>query len=508
MDENKKLQENIELDKNKNETNEVEKNKEITENKDKKKKPIWLVLLLLLILLGILIVGYCKKAVYYQTHFFKNTFINNIDCTEMEAAEVAELLNNQVIEYSVEIIGRDETGKEITLGSIKASDINYVYTDSTAAVEELLELQNEWLWFSTLGEARRGYSLLQDVTFDTNLLIEKLKSFDGFQKKNMTAPMDAYISEYVEEIGGYEIVSETVGTTFDTEKAISCVENAIIGNSAACDVMVNLVEQGCYEEPTVTKDDKKLISQVETINKWLSTEIIYDWNGSKVVVDRSVIKNWASFEEGEPILDKQAIADFVNENANAYDTTGKNATFTTTLGVQLSLPRLSYGWKTNREEEIAALTELIETGSKQEREPVYWRKGVWKGQNDIGTSYIEADITHQHLYVYDKGVMVFETDFVSGDMNKPDCISPAGIFGLTYKTLNAVLRGADYVTPVTYWMPFYGNFGMHDATWRDSFGGEIYLTDGSHGCLNLPLDAAAIIYNYVYEGSPIICYYY
>ena len=103
---------------------------------------------------------------------------------------------------------------------------------------------------------------------------------------------------------------------------------------------------------------------------------------------------------------------------------------------------------------------------------------------------------------------MFETDFVSGNINNPGCVTPAGIFGLTYKTTNAVLRGADYETPVNYWMPFYGNFGMHDATWRSSFGGDIFLTNGSHGCLNLPLDAAAVIYGYVSEGSPIICYYY
>jgi lipoprotein-anchoring transpeptidase ErfK/SrfK len=56
-------------------------------------------------------------------------------------------------------------------------------------------------------------------------------------------------------------------------------------------------------------------------------------------------------------------------------------------------------------------------------------------------------------------------------------------------------------------MPFHGNFGMHDATWRSEFGGDIYLTNGSHGCLNLPLDKAAELYNYLYTGYPVICYY-
>lgn len=455
------------------------------------------------------VAAYCSIAVFYQTHFFKNTSINHINCTHMEAAEIAESLDRQANEFSLEIFGRDEKGQQISLGTVQAQEMGYTYTNTLGAVNEILEQQNEWLWFTAMGSGSKSYTLMQDVTYDAEKLKDKLLELPAFQKKNMVAPTDAYITEYVEEIEGYEVIPETIGNQFDVDKAISYIEAAIIGDSAAESVTVNLVELGCYAEPKVTTADKTLANTVNTINRWLSTEITYDWNNNKVVVDSSVIKEWASLENGQPVLDEGAITEFVNKNANDFDTSGKYTTFTTALGYPLSLPRLSYGWKTDREGEIAELTKLIKEGSKQEREPLYIRKGVWKGQNDIGNSYIEADLTHQHLYVYDKGVVVFETDFVSGDMNKPDCVSPAGIFGLTYKTLNAVLRGADYETPVTYWMPFYGNFGMHDATWRDTFGGEIYLTDqGSHGCLNLPLDAAALIYNYVYEGSPIICYYY
>ena len=86
--------------------------------------------------------------------------------------------------------------------------------------------------------------------------------------------------------------------------------------------------------------------------------------------------------------------------------------------------------------------------------------------------------------------------------------TPDGVCGITYKTTNAVLRGRDYETPVNYWMPFNGNVGMHDATWRSEFGGDIYLTNGSHGCINLPLDMAAAIYEYMSTGFPVICYYY
>ena len=471
-----------------------------------KKKWIWLWLLIITLIL--LVAVYCCIANYYRTHFFKDTTINHVDCGNMKISEAVTQLDQQALGYKVDIYGRDENGQEVILGTIQASDIDYAFKDTISGVNAILELQNEWLWITTLFPGERSYSLVQDISFDEGLLEKALKKLDAFQSNRMIAPKDAYIGEYSEQIGGYEIVPEVRGTKFDVEAAISCVKAAVMGNSAATSVQVNLEEQGCYQEPVITADDKKLQKNVQKINQWLGTEILYDWNGSQVVVDSSVIKDWASFEEGEPKLDEEAVAAFVNEKALENDTTGKRVTFTTALGRDVSLKKLSYGWKTDRVTETETLIRFIYEGAKETREPAYLRKGVWKGQNDIGNSYIEADLSNQHLYVFEKGSIVFETDFVSGNINNPGCVTPAGIFGLTYKTTNAVLRGSDYETPVNYWMPFYGNFGMHDATWRSSFGGDIFLTNGSHGCLNLPLDAAAVIYGYVSEGSPIICYYY
>ncbi len=84
--------------------------------------------------------------------------------------------------------------------------------------------------------------------------------------------------------------------------------------------------------------------------------------------------------------------------------------------------------------------------------------------------------------------------------------TPEGIYAMTYKTRNAILRGRGYATHVNYWMPFNKGIGLHDATWRSKFGGEIYARSGSHGCVNLPLEAAKSIYEYVGKGFPVICH--
>ena len=55
-------------------------------------------------------------------------------------------------------------------------------------------------------------------------------------------------------------------------------------------------------------------------------------------------------------------------------------------------------------------------------------------------------------------------------------------------------------------MPFNCNVGLHDAPWRSSFGGQIYKSNGSHDCLNLPSANAAKIYKNVDKNTPVIIY--
>ena len=85
--------------------------------------------------------------------------------------------------------------------------------------------------------------------------------------------------------------------------------------------------------------------------------------------------------------------------------------------------------------------------------------------------------------------------------------TPSGIYILKYKQRDTILRGADYASPVTFWMPFNGGIGIHDASWRSTFGGDIYKTNGSHGCINCPYYLAKDIFNNISLGTPIICYY-
>lgn len=149
---------------------------------------------------------------------------------------------------------------------------------------------------------------------------------------------------------------------------------------------------------------------------------------------------------------------------------------------------------------------MIENGESGERTPVYFQTAASYEMPDYGNTYVEINLTAQHLFLYKNGEKILESDFVSGNASR-GYDTPAGAYSITYKQRDATLTGENYRTPVSYWMPFNRNIGMHDANWRGSFGGNIYKTNGSHGCINLPPSKAKTIYENIEKGTAVICYH-
>lgn len=131
-------------------------------------------------------------------------------------------------------------------------------------------------------------------------------------------------------------------------------------------------------------------------------------------------------------------------------------------------------------------------------------------RNPYGYTCVEVDLTAQTVYAYQGDALVIAAPCVTG--NSSNHATPPGSFTLKSKETARTLRGyndngSKYASFVNFWMPFNGGIGLHDASWRSSFGGGIYQGGGSHGCVNLPYNAAATIYNMAYVGMPVIVHY-
>ena len=211
-------------------------------------------------------------------------------------------------------------------------------------------------------------------------------------------------------------------------------------------------------------------------------------------------------EDHQLKLDREAITAYVTKLAEKYDTQGQPRQFTTSYGSTITLYKGNFGWKMDVEGTVEIILEAAADGKYLVTEPKWSHKGgSFDAESDIGDSYVEVDLGNQKVWLYVNGEQILETDCVTGTYGT-DRQTPGGVYSVYYRQSPDVLEGPGYSSPVEYWMAFNGGIGLHDANWRSEFGGDIYLTNGSHGCVNLPTEAAAKIYEVAQIGFPVVCY--
>ena len=139
-----------------------------------------------------------------------------------------------------------------------------------------------------------------------------------------------------------------------------------------------------------------------------------------------------------------------------------------------------------------------------------WYKFLPNGMLET-SPYVYVSISEQTLYYCSGGNLVMKTPVVTGSLSPKDHSTPKGEFQINGKATNVHLKGyeddgvTEYDSFVRYWMPFLGRgWGLHDADWRYSFGGHIYKYDGSHGCVNMPFEAAKSLYERISVGTLVV----
>lgn len=249
------------------------------------------------------------------------------------------------------------------------------------------------------------------------------------------------------------------------------------------------------------------IAEKEALKPYTDVVVTYKFGSHSEILDGNTTLQWLSYdEEGDVTIDRGKVEEYVQELAGKYNTAYCAKELKTSYGPTVTITKGSYGWMIDKKSEAAALMEILKAGESVEREPIYLQKAASHESPDYGNTYVEINLTAQHMFFYKGGKLLVQSDFVSGNESK-GWSTPAGAFGVTYKQRNAVLRGKNYNTPVTYWIPFKGNIGMHDGYWRTSFGGSIYKKNGSHGCVNLPPAVAKTVYENIEAGLPVLCYH-
>lgn len=445
---------------------------------------------------GLLVLTYAVFAVFFANHFFFGTKINDVSCSGKTITTAKQALLSDLKEYTLTILEAED--KKETIHSDDIAMKTEIVTDLTKFKKE----QNPLLWPSCLFGSH-SYEAEIDLVYDSDRLSSAIAALDCMQEKNMHPAKNAYI-EYSEKNKKYQIVDEKPGTIVSKEAVTLLLTEAVDELKDE----ISLRKEGCYQEPEITAKTESIKTAVDKLNTYSKSTVIYDVLGNKETVNFETFKDWLTWNESfEVSINSDAVTELVNSWASKYNTSGKQKVLDSSYGTPVTINKGSYGWKINVKNTATELMEAIRSGNSINKEPVYAMKAAAKGDpaKDYGNSYVEINLGTQHLFLYVNGSLVIETDFVSGKVTNGNA-TPVGIYPITYKQSPAVLRGANYASPVTYWMPFNGGVGMHDATWRSKFGGNIYYNSGSHGCINLPLSAAKTIYANVSAGMPVIVY--
>lgn len=442
---------------------------------------------------GILVLCYMIGMFIFQDRFYFRSYINGVSCGGKTVKSVELEMAEKVKQYELTIKGKN--GVEDT---IESKDIRLFYV-SDRTLQKLKDKQPAYNWL--FGSLQKDTDSMRiNVTFSKEKLNQVVDGLAFFNKNNV---IKSKLPQIKYKKGKLEIEKAIYGT--EVKKDI--LKAAIIEAIESGKKELELEQLDCYVKPKYDENSPEFVKAYQTMERYIATNITYDFEDRTETLDGKQIFSWLSIDKNFKVtISEEEQIDFIRELERQYNTLGLSREFTTHDGRTISVPSGNYGYMISRSRELEQMTKDIKEGKTVKREPEYAYRGYIRKKDDIGNTYVEVDLTNQRMYFFVNGSLYVETDVVTGDLAR-QMGTPDGVYGVTYKERNAILKGPNYRTEVSYWMPFNQSIGIHDAGWRSKFGGEIYKTQGSHGCVNTPPENARKIFEKIEQGMPVIVHY-
>lgn len=487
-------------------------------------------LIVTVVVLLVLIAGsYGAGAYYFSNHFYPNSELAGVTVSLLSSEDAQDAVNSNWKNYSLSITGTDFSW---TYTPDAAASI----VDAKEAVSAALDAQVSWAWpmglANALNEAQpetsdeaEGFNLNRKV--DTTLLSG---AFDEASfKESVGAAVDAYNESrtgtfesedaFDAETGAFSATAALKNQQLDKDNIIKFAELKLADLASSADI--SLIGDDAYKPLNGDKTKEDIEAACTAANDLLGVDVTLKMNGKDAAkIDGSTVAQWINFDmDLIPSLNENALNTFANELAESFNTVGSTRTWTRADGKQCSVSGGSYGWTVDTAATVQAIIDAInnkQTGDIELSLSSSAATYTAKGEPDWGNRYIDCDISEQHVRMYDdSGNLIWESDCVTGDTVEDDHYTPTGVYVLNNNRASGdvELKGKidpetnepEYISHVSYWMPFIGNLvAFHDASWRSRFGGTIYQGNGSHGCVNLPSDKAAELFNLCKIGDVVV----
>lgn len=458
------------------------------------------------VIIGVVLVAYIAGAVVFMGRFLPNTVIAGQDISLKSDEEVAQVLEDAVADYKIDVVCGNFSYR--TTGS----QVNMTI-DSRAIVAAMHDDLNAWMWPKLILESSHDESDLITVSYNEAALksdfSEKVTQFN----ENATPPTDATIA-YNETTKSFQVKPEEIGTMIDAAEAFTCLDEAVNALQAKLELTKDQLVQ-----PKIFSTDEKLVESAKVATGLVSADVKLNMGGKQVgEVNGKSLSGFVTINDKfEVSFNDEGLDAWIAELADSYNTVGTDRNYTRADGKQISVGGGVYGWEIDTDALKEALLDAVKSGQVTTIEvPCYTEAEVYtaKGERDWGNRYIDVDLSEQYVRFYgDDGSIIWESACISG---APDGEhdTKLGVWYINNKESPSKLIGYEhgkkiYETKVSFWMAFEGSgIGLHDATWQPSFGGSMYANGyGSHGCVNLPYDAAQELYGICEIGDVVIVHW-
>lgn len=424
---------------------------------------------------------------YFSGQFGRKTYISNTDVSSLTVEEAVAVMNESkgfTVEFSkdgkvYDIDISDAVTREFSKDEVVECKDNLTFTEYLLGQEKDFQVKPAQ---STVDEAK-----LRNI-------------LQGALPAETTKTKDAYIDEE------FQLVPEVFGDQVNFDELIYNIKEGV--NTG---LKLDYKLEDYYIQPKFTKESENIVKTVEELSAYKGMKIAYQFGEDSEVIDWEKLKKYLVYNPDTAVLTLKTkwVNNFVHQMSKKYNTYGKTRKFETTNDGTVKIHGGIMGWWINEDDTVKQLKKLLKNKKSKTLEPVYRNIAAQHGEDDIGDTYIEISIKRQHVWFYKNGKLKLDSKVVTGKLTKDrrTTVGVHRIYGKQRDRYLGTMAVQGYRSFVHYWMPFnWDGQGLHDATWRNKFGGNIYKTGGSHGCVNLPYDFAGKLYDAISIGTPVVVY--
>ena len=426
----------------------------------RKSKLSLIIILSIFALLGLVYVG---GLIYFSSHFLPNTYIENIEVSNMNLKDSNSVLLD--IDPVLKLIEKDKSGNGEYEETINLRDLD---TSIAYDSKDVLKKQPIFAWIASFFNEYRNDCHMISGSYDDNKLNQLIKNLYCSKKENIVEPVDAHLTL---QNGSVVLQDANDGSLIKENVLLETIKKTIDEMFEARDSSI-LDLREYYDKATVRQDDpmfENAMKQVETkISKTVSIKVD---DADTISLSGQSLCDLLDIEDNNLVVNDETVNDYIGSLCKKYEAASS---------MYIDKPVLK---KTLSEALLADSDESM--------------KILWINEHKKGL--VDVSIANQTMNYYEDDVLLLSAPVVTGNEKITEA-TPTGRFTVRRKNQNSTLMGPDYVEHVDYWIGFDETgriYGLHDAPWRDAYGGDIYLSDPSRGCVNMPVEKISILFDYV-----------